>query len=119
LEVLRNSDDGGVKGSLLWLLDHTKTAMGKRLLKGWVSHPLRSVPLIQDRLDAVQELSEAEGKLDPPLAPLPPLPRCSQPQRCSDHIETAVGKWLLSQGCCPDPCATYPSSRIALILSGL
>lgn len=61
LEVLRNSDDGSEKGSLLWLLNHTKTPMGKRLLKTWVSHPSRNVPLIESRLDAVQALAQADG----------------------------------------------------------
>ena len=61
LEVLRNSDDGSEKGSLLWLLNHTKTVMGKRLLKTWVAHPSRNVPLIESRLDAVQALAQADG----------------------------------------------------------
>lgn len=59
LEVLRNSEDGAERGSLLWLLDHTKTAMGGRLLRHWVAHPLRHAPFIQARLDAVQELAQA------------------------------------------------------------
>lgn len=40
LEVYRNSDNGGQKGSLLWLLDHCTTRMGKRLLREWVGRPL-------------------------------------------------------------------------------
>lgn len=59
--MLRNSDDGGERGSLLWLMDHTKTAMGGRLMRSWIAHPLRSVPLINDRLDAVQELAGNAG----------------------------------------------------------
>ena len=41
LEVLRNSEDGSERGSLLWLLDHTLTAFGGRMLRSWVAHPLR------------------------------------------------------------------------------
>jgi len=44
------------KGSLLWVLDHTKTAMGKRLIRNWVEQPLLSFPLISARQNAVEEL---------------------------------------------------------------
>lgn len=42
LEILQNNANGQVKGSLLWLLDHTSTAFGARLMKQWVCHPLIS-----------------------------------------------------------------------------
>ncbi|MCL1845046.1 MAG: DNA mismatch repair protein MutS [Defluviitaleaceae bacterium] len=45
----------GKKGSLLWVLDATKTAMGARLLRGWVDLPLVRVEEIRRRLDAVEE----------------------------------------------------------------
>ena len=61
LEVLRNSEDGGERGSLLWLLDHTCTPMGGRLLRHWTAHPLRHAPSISARLDAVQELAAASS----------------------------------------------------------
>ncbi len=44
------------KGSLLWVLDKTKTAMGKRLIRNWVSQPLLSITAIQLRQNAVDEL---------------------------------------------------------------
>ncbi|KAK9814927.1 hypothetical protein WJX73_002195 [Symbiochloris irregularis] len=59
LEVLRSSESGEERGSLLWLLDHTVTPMGGRLLRHWVAHPLRHAPTITARLDAVQELAAA------------------------------------------------------------
>lgn len=62
LEVLRNSSDGGEKGSMLWLLDHTRTAMGGRLLRAWVAHPLRNPALINERLDALEELAAGKGE---------------------------------------------------------
>uniref|UniRef100_A0AAV2MNU6 DNA mismatch repair protein MutS core domain-containing protein n=1 Tax=Knipowitschia caucasica TaxID=637954 RepID=A0AAV2MNU6_KNICA len=40
LEILRNQTDGMVRGSLLWVLDHTRTAFGRRLMRKWVSQPL-------------------------------------------------------------------------------
>ncbi len=54
LEVLRNNDDGRERGSLVWLMDHTKTAFGGRLLRAWVGRPLNSRDAIHARHDAVQ-----------------------------------------------------------------
>ncbi|MBE6547094.1 MAG: DNA mismatch repair protein MutS [Ruminococcaceae bacterium] len=44
------------KGSLLWVLDKTRTAAGARLLRQWVEHPLLSVGGITRRQNAVEEL---------------------------------------------------------------
>ena len=40
LEILQNQTDMKTKGSLFWVLDHTKTSFGKRKLKKWVTQPL-------------------------------------------------------------------------------
>ncbi|MGD9962512.1 MAG: DNA mismatch repair protein MutS [Thermoplasmata archaeon] len=56
LEVLRNVRDGGREGTLVDVLDHTLTPMGSRLLKAWVTEPLKDVQSIDRRLDAVGEL---------------------------------------------------------------
>ncbi|XP_041644145.1 DNA mismatch repair protein Msh3 isoform X2 [Cheilinus undulatus] len=61
LEILNNQTDGGVKGSLLWVLDHTRTAFGKRLLRKWVIEPLTDPRSIAERQDAVQELLESDS----------------------------------------------------------
>ncbi len=45
------------KGSLLWAIDRTKTAMGGRLLRKWVEEPLIVTASINSRLDAVEEAS--------------------------------------------------------------
>ena len=47
------------KGTLLWVLDKTQTAMGKRLLRSWIEQPLVSVAAINSRLDGVEELLAA------------------------------------------------------------
>jgi DNA mismatch repair protein MutS len=52
-ETLRNKER---KGSLLWAIDSTKTAMGKRLLKSYIDKPLLSPAMIINRLDATEEL---------------------------------------------------------------
>jgi len=52
-ESLRNREK---KGSLLWVLDRTKTPMGARLLRSWLAKPLLCPVTIKRRLDAVGEL---------------------------------------------------------------
>ena len=56
LELTRTMIAKEKKHSLLWVLDKTKTAMGKRLMKFWVEHPLMSVTDILRRQSAVEEL---------------------------------------------------------------
>ena len=56
LELTRTIRDGKRAGSLLGLLDHCRTAMGRRLLRLWVEQPLKEKRRIEERLDAVEEL---------------------------------------------------------------
>ena len=56
LELCETMRTKAKKGSLLWVLDKTKTAMGKRLMRSWVLQPLLNVNLINSRLNAVDEL---------------------------------------------------------------
>ncbi len=56
LELTENQRTGEKKGSLLWVLDKTKTPMGGRLLRAWVERPLLSPVTIRRRLSAVDEL---------------------------------------------------------------
>jgi len=56
LEITRTLREGRREGSLLGVLDRTKTAMGARMLNTWLSSPLTDVDEIQSRLDAVEEL---------------------------------------------------------------
>ena len=53
LELTETIRTGKVQGSLLSILDVTKTPMGSRLLHQWVSKPLLDINLINQRLDAV------------------------------------------------------------------
>jgi DNA mismatch repair protein MutS len=57
LELVENLADGGRRGSLLDVLDLTRTAMGSRLLRDFILRPLVRLEEIQDRLDAVEELA--------------------------------------------------------------
>ena len=56
LELTETLRSGEKRGSLLWVLDKTKTPMGGRLLRSWVERPLLSVVAIKRRLTAVSEL---------------------------------------------------------------
>ena len=56
LELCETMRSKSKKGSLLWVLDRTKTAMGKRLIRSWVEHPLLSINEIMLRQNAVEEL---------------------------------------------------------------
>ena len=56
LELTETMRSKSKKGSLLWVLDKTKTPMGKRLLRNWVEKPLLSIPTINLRQNAVDEL---------------------------------------------------------------
>ncbi len=56
LELTETMRSKSKKGSLLWVLDKTRTAMGKRLLRSWVTKPLVNVTAINLRLNAVDEL---------------------------------------------------------------
>jgi DNA mismatch repair protein MutS len=56
LEVLRTLRDGGRRGSLLGVMDRTRTAAGGRLLKEWLRRPLRDRKAIEARHEAVGEL---------------------------------------------------------------
>lgn len=61
LEILASMTDGSRAGSLISILDKTKTSMGGRLLKKWISLPLLKLEHIQNRLDAVEELFQNEN----------------------------------------------------------
>ena len=58
LEITQTMRTGEKRGTLLWVLDHSKTAMGKRLLRSYLDKPLVNPALIQKRLNAVEELVE-------------------------------------------------------------
>lgn len=66
-ETMRNKEK---RGSLLWVLDHTKTAMGKRLIKSWLEQPLLSPAKITLRQNAVEELVSNPQLLDDLMAQL-------------------------------------------------
>ena len=74
-ETLRNKEK---KGSLLWVLDKTRTAMGHRMIRSWIERPLRAPADIARRQDAVAALAEntvAREELSLTLRQVPDLER--------------------------------------------
>jgi DNA mismatch repair protein MutS len=63
LELIRNIRDGDLRFSLLEVMDETRTAMGRRLLKRRLLHPLRDLERIGRRLDMVETLYRDQGRL--------------------------------------------------------
>lgn len=59
LELTRTQRSDDRYGSLLWVLDKTKTAMGARLLKSYIVRPLSDLALINERLDYVSSFVNA------------------------------------------------------------
>ncbi len=58
LEITETIRDHKKRGSLLSVIDHTSTCMGGRLLRNWLSSPLQNEIEINDRLDAVEEITK-------------------------------------------------------------
>jgi len=54
LELVETMRDGSVRGSLLWVLDKTRTPMGGRLLRKWILQPLVDLDTITTRLDMIE-----------------------------------------------------------------
>jgi DNA mismatch repair protein MutS len=80
------------KGSLLWVLDRTKTPMGRRLIRGWVVRPLLGPVPIRRRLDAVGELvDQAIGREELILA-----------LREITDLERLIGKVVYGSANCRD-----------------
>ena len=57
LELVETMREKNKKGSLLWVLDKTKTAMGARLLRSYVEQPLIGKSEIEERYDAIGEFN--------------------------------------------------------------
>ena len=60
LELTETLREKQKRGSLLWVLDRTKTAMGARLLRSWIEQPLIDDKAVSERLDAVEALFKDE-----------------------------------------------------------
>ena len=95
LELTESLRERKKNGSLLWVLDKTKTAMGARALYRWLMEPLTSAKQIETRLDAVGELKSNLFLRDELRAALGDV---ADVERLMGRIiyGTAVGKDLLA-----------------------
>ncbi len=59
LELTESMRTKEKRGTLLWVLDHTETCLGARLLRSWLTRPLISVPAILNRQAAVAEFADS------------------------------------------------------------
>ncbi|XP_071104806.1 DNA mismatch repair protein Msh3-like [Haliotis cracherodii] len=77
LELFQNLTDGRQRATLFWVINHTVTKFGCRLLRSWLANPLMDVSAIRERQEAVEELGcgSLSGlvKLRDVLAKLPDL----------------------------------------------
>ncbi len=64
LELVQSGRSRGRRGSLLWTLDKTSTAMGSRMLRGWIERPLVDPQQIAQRLDGVEQLKASPMEAD-------------------------------------------------------
>jgi DNA mismatch repair protein MutS len=83
LELFESGRGGGAKGSLLWVLDRTRTPMGGRLLRRWLSEPLLDLGALRRRQDAVQAALE-DVALRARLAPI--LARVGDLERLTNRV---------------------------------
>jgi DNA mismatch repair protein MutS len=58
LEIISSMSEGSREGTLISILDRTTTAMGARLLKNWISRPLKKLVQIHKRQECVKEFYE-------------------------------------------------------------
>ncbi|MBR6119866.1 MAG: DNA mismatch repair protein MutS [Oscillospiraceae bacterium] len=113
------------KGSLLWVMDKTKTPMGSRMLRAWMEKPLRNPNEIRKRLDAVAELKEATL---PRQELLLCLKTVTDLERVTARIVTGAANARdlvqLSQGCAGLPelktrLGAFRSSMLAVVTESL
>ncbi len=64
LELVRSMADGSKRGTLLAVLDFTKTSMGARRLRSWIESPLLDIARIHERQEAIAELTASAALRD-------------------------------------------------------
>ncbi len=95
LELTRNLVDGGTSGTLLEILDHTKTPMGGRLLRQWILQPLQDLAEIVARQDSIASFLD-HGALRDQLAEALREVRDLERIMTRIHLRTANARDLLA-----------------------
>ncbi|KAF9009406.1 DNA mismatch repair protein MSH3 [Cyathus striatus] len=123
LEIYNNQTDYTVYGSLLWILDKTKTKFGARLLRSWIGRPLVDKRALEERMEAIQEIVESNSErlacLGQTLKGLPDLTKglsrilygkCSPPELCV--MLRAFQRIAIALDDTPDPASDRIQSNI-------
>ena len=108
LELVETLREKQKRGSLLWVLDKTRTAMGARTLRGYVEQPLIDAAEIRERLTAVEELTQKpmlRDEIREYLNPIYDLETTDQPDQLSVRKSERFGCICFFSG--NDP--VYPS----------
>jgi len=87
LELFQTSRLAAVQGSLLSVIDLTKTAMGGRLLKRWLGQPLLDITQLEQRLDAVEWFHNRVGQRTKTIAL---LDRIADLERAENRVRSAI-----------------------------
>ncbi len=125
LELFESGRNGSVKGSLLWVLDRTRSPMGGRLLRRWIGQPLLDIAILQQRQQVVSELLGdmlLQAKLAVGLKKAGDIERLANRVRqriASPRDLVALANGLRSadevRSCLPvDAAATYPSLTLIM-----
>lgn len=117
LELTETIRQGDVQGSLLSVLDHTVTPMGKRLLRQWVSKPLLDLQAIQDRQEGVAFLVEqgmTRAELRAALRPLGDLERLTNRVISGSALPRDLVAMRSTLRCLPALRALFPGTLPAL-----
>ena len=117
LELVETLREGRVQGSLLGILDHTVTPMGKRLLASWVSKPLLDLERIRERQQGVEYFFRdglLRAELRRSLRHMPDLERLTG--RVAAGIAQPRDLVALRQVLCrlPEIAAHFPPEAVAL-----
>jgi DNA mismatch repair protein MutS len=105
LEVFRTGRDGERKGSVLWAIDATRTAMGARLLRAWLGAPVRDRRVIATRQDAIGALvaePKVRGKLQSQLRDVRDVIRLTARARLGTATPRELGALRASLIAIPD-----------------
>ena len=115
LELTETLRTGERKGTLLWVLDRTKTPMGARLLRDWVTAPLTDVKAIRARLDAVEELfsdAKLRASVQERLKPVSDLERALARVGSGRAVPRDLAGLRASLGPLPDLAATRLKAKL-------
>ncbi len=118
LELVETIRGGEVQGSLLSVLDHTVTAMGKRAIRGWVNKPLLDSRAIERRLDGVAFFLEngmLRAELRAALKPLADLERLTNRVLAGTSHPRELVAIRATLRCLPDIRALLPEQSQALV----